>query len=398
MNQQIRAEYSLQCFTASDALTFIMVNGVKQEEGTTTEEAEVALPGLSKVLELQAKHYDDHKTRHFGSYDPLCARRCTEVETHEEHIAHSQTACALAKNAVSAALQQRVDIRIHRYGEALVQLANASENAETEDSSTAMASDSAAGSPRHNRNVCAESNDENTEEAEEADTDEDNEDIETYLLKHTGFTSDTATQWLQRRYLRCCELMGVRPSVVVSHRLSQCVKQCFGGTVGSFFAAQNVAAPLSPAPERRSLTNTKAARNWMVFPEMLVLLREECAIPYEISPDLHGCGDVGKQPRHFVAALGVLEGCRYTVVSLNLSNIGLTDREVRVLCLFCHAHLRRLKVLDISDNPGVTDKVALRLKKMAASLPLLSRLSVHGTSLSPSTIRVIDRRLCRKVL
>lgn len=129
MNQQIRAEYSLQCFTASDALTFIMVNGVKQEEGTTTEEAEVALPGLSKVLELQAKHYDDHKTRHFGSYDPLCARRCTEVETHEEHIAHSQTACALAKNAVSAALQQRVDIRIHRYGEALVQLANASENA-----------------------------------------------------------------------------------------------------------------------------------------------------------------------------------------------------------------------------------------------------------------------------
>lgn len=399
MNQEIRAQFSLQRFSAGDALQFIMANGVKHKEDG--EPTDAALPGLSKVVELQTKHYDDEKQRHFGCFDPLCAGRYAEMETHEQLCAHSQTACALAKNAVSGALHQRIDIRVHRYGEALVQLANASENDEGEENSTAMASDSAAGSPNRTVSLTTDGGGgSTTAKDDEADTDndEDDEDLEKFLLSHDGFASEEAAAWLQRRYLRCCDMMGVRASVVVSQRLSQCVKLGLDCTFGSFFASQKAASPLAPTPERKLLINKKAAQSWMAFPERLVLLREACAIPYEVCPDLHGCGDIGKQPRHFVAALGVLEGCRYTVVSLNLANTGLTDREVRVLCLFCHAHLRRLQVLDISNNPGVTDKMAQRLKKMAASLPLLSRLSVHNTSLSPATVRVIDRLLTRKVL
>lgn len=281
-----------------------------------------------------------------------------------------------------------------------MQLANASDNEEAEDGSTAVASDSAAGSPNQADGNLGDSgtakDDDGKENDEDGDDDTDN--IETYLLRHIGFANERAAMWLQRRYLRCCDLMSLRSSAVVTHRLSQCIQPCLCGTVGSFFAAQKTASPLSPVPEHRSFLGVKVAHSWLEFPETLVLLREECAIPYEVNPDLHDCGEIGKQPRHFVAALGVLEGCRNTVVSLNLSNTNLTDREARVLCLFCHAYLRRLKVLDISNNPGVTDKMALRLKKMAASLPLLSRLSVQGTSLSTGTVRMIDRLLSRKVL
>ncbi|KPA82381.1 hypothetical protein ABB37_03460 [Leptomonas pyrrhocoris] len=395
MNLEIRAQFSLTRFTAGDALHFIMTNGGKRRDEKEAS-ADPSLPGLAKVVELQERRHDYEKVHQFGFYDPLCAGHRVETESHEQVCVHSQTACALAKNAVNAALRHRIEIRVTRYGEALFQLANTSENEEVEEGSTAIGSDSAAGSPNLTSDCLGDGI--GAKDGDAAETDEDDDDLETYLLRLPGFGTETATAWLQRRYLRCCELMNVRPSVVVSHRLSQCVHPCRGGTVGSFFAAQKATSPLSPLPERLLLSNTKAARCWMTFPEMLVLLRVECAIPYELNLDLHGCGDIGKQVRHFVAALGVLEGCRYTVVALNLSNTGLTDREARVLCFFCHAHLRRLKVLDISNNRGVTEKMALRLKKMAASLPLLSRLSVHGTSLSAGTVRVIDRLLSRKIL
>lgn len=403
MNQEILAQFTLLRYSGRDALQFIMANGAAREKEENGEAHTAApLPGLAKLAELQEKHYDDEKTHHFGSYDPLCVGRCSETSSHERWCAHSQTACALAKNAVAAALQERIEVRVHRYGEALLALANATDpSEELEEASTAVEGDSAACSPNATNgaltNESLAPNGANND-GEDSEEDEEDEEIELYLLKHVGFTKEAAVAWLQRRYLRCCELMGVRASVVVSQRLSQCVQPCLGGTVGSFFAAQKTASPLSPVSERRFVVAPKAARTWMAFPETLVLLRAQCAIPYEVNPDLHGCGDIGKQPRHFVAVMGVLEGCRYTVVSLNLSNTGLTDREVRVLCLFCHAHLRRLKVLDISHNPGVTDKVAVRLKKLAASLPLLSRLSVRGTSLNPGPMRAIDRLLYRKVL
>ncbi|KPI85925.1 hypothetical protein ABL78_5009 [Leptomonas seymouri] len=394
MNQEIRAEYSLQRFTAADALHFIMTNGTKhpKQEGT----ADASLPGLAKVVELQEKHSYGARKHYCGAYDPLSAVQRAERESHEQLCAHSQTACSLAKNAISAAMRQRTNTRVYRYGQALLQLANASENEELEDGSNTMASDSSGGSLKPANGILADGNTAKDDRATE--TDEDNEDLENYLLKHKGFATEAVVTWLQHRYLRCCEFMNLRPSVVVSQRLSKCVRFGLGDSVGSFFASQKTSSPLFAAPEQQMPINAKAARSWMTFPETLAELREEHTTPYEVSPDLQGCGDIGKQPRHFVAILGVLEGCQHAVVTFNLSNIGLTNREARVLCLFCHAHLRHLQSLDISDNPGVTDDVALLLKKIAVSLPLLSRLAVHGTSLSQGTIRAIDWLLYRKVL
>lgn len=416
-SQRIPAEFSLLRYSTGDALHFVFENGVCRRGN---EEGASLLPGLSKVVELQEKQAVRDKVHTCGiTDDPLNLENLTRIGTHEEWCAHSQTACALAKNAVAQCLQRRSEVRVRRYGEAVMRLSEASPTLRDREEqapatavdipyvTTALSTPSCASSAQDHTQLSVKADklaeaeaslttdDETSDVAEE---EEEEEELETYLLQHPAFGADMAAAWLRRRYLRCCNVINVRPSAAVRHRFSRGVQATLSSTLGSF-AAQKPVSPLSPiADTPTSFLCSPGGRTWMSFPGTMVLLRELRTVPFEVNADFSGCAEIGHQQRHFIALLGVLEGCRNTVVSLNLAKTCLNDDEVRVLCLFCRAYLRRLQVLDLSGNKTVTDKVAVWIKQLAASSPLLFRLAVRGTSLSRSTMRSVAGILCRKAL
>ncbi|CBZ37759.1 hypothetical protein, unknown function [Leishmania donovani] len=415
-SQHVPVEFSLLRYSTGDALHFVFQNGVRRQGN---EGGASPLPGLSKVVELQEKQAVRDKLHTCGTTDdPLNLENLTHIGTHEEWCAHSQTACALAKNAVAQCLQRRWEVRVRRYGEAVMRLSEASPTlwdregqarataADTPYATTALSTPSRTSSAQDHtpsavkadNSAEAEARLNTDDEASDVAEEEEEEELETYLLQHPAFGADMAAAWLQRRYLRCCHVINVRPSAAVCHRFSRGVQATLISTLGSF-AAQKAVPPLSPVAETPTpFRCSPGRRTWMSFPGTMVLLRELRTVPYEVNADFSGCAEIGHQQRHFIALLGVLEGCRNTVVSLNLAKTCLNDDEVRVLCLFCRAYLRRLQVLDLSGNKSITDKVAVWIKQLAASSPLLFRLAVRGTSLSRSTMRSVAGILCRKAL
>ncbi|CBZ30408.1 hypothetical protein, unknown function [Leishmania mexicana MHOM/GT/2001/U1103] len=416
-SQDSSAEFNLLRYSTGDALHFVFQNGVRRK---VNEEGASPLPGLSKVVELQEKQAVRDKVHTSGTTDdPLDLKNLTHVGTHEEWCAHSQTACALAKNAVAQCLQRRSEVRVRRYGEAVMQLSEAFPTLrDTEEQApetaadtpyvttasstpycTSSAQDHTQTSVKADKSAEAEASLTTDDEASDVAEEEEEEELETYLLQHPTFGADMAAAWLRRRYLRCCNVINVRPSAAVCRRFSRCVQATLSSTLSSFSAEQKAVSPLSPDRDTpTSFLCSPGGRTWMSFPGTMVLLRELRTVPYEVNVDFSGCAEIGHQPRHFIALLGVLEGCRNTVVSLNVAKTCLSDDEVRVLCLFCRAYLRRLQVLDLSGNKRVTDKVAVWIKQLAASSPLLFRLTVRGTSLSRSTMRSVAGILCRKAL
>ncbi|TPP40185.1 hypothetical protein CGC21_26695 [Leishmania donovani] len=378
-SQHVPVEFSLLRYSTGDALHFVFQNGVRRQGN---EGGASPLPGLSKVVELQEKQAVRDKLHTCGTTDdPLNLENLTHIGTHEEWCAHSQTACALAKNAVAQCLQRRWEVRVRRYGEAVMRLSEASPTLwDREGQARATAADTPYATTALSTPSRTSSAQDHTPSA------------------HPAFGADMAAAWLQRRYLRCCHVINVRPSAAVCHRFSRGVQATLISTLGSF-AAQKAVPPLSPVAETPTpFRCSPGRRTWMSFPGTMVLLRELRTVPYEVNADFSGCAEIGHQQRHFIALLGVLEGCRNTVVSLNLAKTCLNDDEVRVLCLFCRAYLRRLQVLDLSGNKSITDKVAVWIKQLAASSPLLFRLAVRGTSLSRSTMRSVAGILCRKAL
>ncbi|TPP46818.1 hypothetical protein CGC20_21090 [Leishmania donovani] len=378
-SQHVPVEFSLLRYSTGDALHFVFQNGVRRQGN---EGGASPLPGLSKVVELQEKQAVRDKLHTCGTTDdPLNLENLTHIGTHEEWCAHSQTACALAKNAVAQCLQRRSEVRVRRYGEAVMRLSEASPTLwDREGQARATAADTPYATTALSTPSRTSSAQDHTRSA------------------HPAFGADMAAAWLQRRYLRCCNVINVRPSAAVCHRFSRGVQATLISTLGSF-AAQKAVPPLSPVAETPTpFRCSPGRRTWMSFPGTMVLLRELRTVPYEVNADFSGCAEIGHQQRHFIALLGVLEGCRNTVVSLNLAKTCLNDDEVRVLCLFCRAYLRRLQVLDLSGNKSITDKVAVWIKQLAASSPLLFRLAVRGTSLSRSTMRSVAGILCRKAL
>ncbi|KAK7196288.1 hypothetical protein NESM_000564900 [Novymonas esmeraldas] len=421
LSQESRSDFSLPRYSTGDALHFVFENGACRQG--STEMLTTLLPGLGKVVELQEKQAMRDGIHQSASIDdPLHLEEVTRVRTHEQWCAHSQTACALAKNAVTQGLRRRIELRVRRYGEAVVRLAEESSSVpDTDDEAVQATVDSlsaSAGRQSTSSRVssisseqCRPSSSLATESSPETETDlggadetdsaaaaEDEEELEAHLRQHIIFGHEKATGWLRRRYTRCCDVMGVSPSSIVRQRLSRCVRATASGTLGAFFAAHMMASPLSPVPEvPATLASTSAGQSWLSFPSTTALLRERCTVPYEVSVNLSGCSEIGQRRRHFIAVLGVLEGCGNTVVALRMAKTSLTDDEVRVLCLFCRAHLRRLRVLDLSGNNEVTDKVSVWLKQLAASSPLLCQLSLRGTALSRSTVRTVTGLLCRKI-
>lgn len=437
--EETREEFSLLHYSAGDALRFVFQNGARSATDAsslaTPSASSPALPGLCKVVELQVRQGQRDRARKGGAADdPLYLEELTPVGTHEQWCAHSQTACMLAKNAVTQSLQERIDVRVRRYGEAVMRLAEVSgssqptskaENEEASEATPTAAAEVAYATPTasvsslsslqsrlqapassvkeaEDGEELVQADDDVATVGEDADGGEDEdkpEELETFLLQHPSREVAKAAAWVRRRYLRCCEVIGVRPVAAVRQQLARAVQSTQNGTIGAILAAHKRISPLSPASETpTSLLVTPAGRSWMSFPETVVALREMCIVPLELDVNLSGCTSLGQRRRHFIAVLGVLEGCRNTVVSLNLAKTGLTDDEVRVLCLFCRAYLRRLKVLDLSGNKSISDKVAVWLKQLAASAPLLCRLTVRGTSLSRSQVRTITGILCRKAL
>ncbi|KAG5491727.1 hypothetical protein JIQ42_01634 [Leishmania sp. Namibia] len=419
MSQSTRAEFSLLRYSAGDALHFVVENGSRRH---VKDEGASSLPGLSMVVELQERHAVRDRMHKCGTIDdPLYLEDLTHICTHEQWCAHSQTACALAKNAIEQSLQHRSELRVLRYGAAVMRLAEGFPSlldSEEKAPSTAADSPSVATSlspssyvssplsaqddPRFSVMTKKSPGSEASLATEDDVSDgpqEEEEELESYLLQHPSLTADMAAARLRRRYLRCCNVIGVCPSASVRRRLLRCVRSNPSNTLGSRFAAKRTECPLSPASETTAtLHPTATGRSWMAFPGMIRLLREKGTVPYEVIGDFSGCAEIGQHRRQFIALLGVLEECRNTVVFLNLATTRITDEEVRVLCLFCRAYLRRLQVLDLSGNKNITDKVAPRLKQLAASLPLLQRLSVRGTSLSRANARTLRGILCRKPL
>ncbi|GET92365.1 hypothetical protein, unknown function [Leishmania tarentolae] len=412
-SQPVPTEFSLLRYSTADALQFVFQNGVRRR----VNEEGASLPGLSKVVELQEKQATHDKLHKCGTMDdPLNLESLTHIGTHEEWCAHSQTACALAKKAVAQCLQRRSEVRVRRYGEAVMRLSEAAPTLQDgEGQASANAADDSYGVAAPSTPYCTRSAQDHTQssaravmspeansslttddEAIDITQDEEEEELEAFLLQNPTFGADMAAGWVRRRYRRCCNAINVRPSATVRHRLSRCVRCTLSSTLSSS-TAQRAVSLLSPVSDRpiSSLT-CPSGRSWMSFPGTMVLLRDMCTIPYEVNADFSGCAVIGLQQRHFIALLGVLEGCRNTVVSLNLAKTCLNDDDVRVLCLLCRAYLRRLQVLDLSGNKSVTDKVAVWIKQLAASLPLLFLLNVRGTSLSRATMRSVAGILSRK--
>nr|CAJ2472128.1 unnamed protein product [Leishmania braziliensis] len=415
MTQGAPADFSLLRYSAGDVLHFVFANGVRRR---VSAEGAPPLPGLSMVVELQEKKVVHDKLHKCGTIDdPLYLEDLSHIGTHEQWCAHAQAACALAKNAVARCLQRRLEVRARRYGEAVVHLAQASPSLmDSEQMASATAADSLSMATAHSSSSHTSSRQEhprssvNAERSTEEEVsfptsneaseveEEEEEDLETHLLQHPTLDGDMAAAWLRRRYLRCCDVISIGPSVAVRDRLSQCVRVTLSGTLGSS-AARRTGSPLSRVPDApATLLSTPGGQSWMSFPGIMLLLRKLCTVPYEVNADFTGCTEVGQHPRHFIALLGVLEGCRNIVVSLNFAKTCLSDDEVRVLCLFCHAYLRRLQILDLSGNKRITDKVAVCLKQLAASSPLLCRLVVRGTSLSRANVRTVGGILSRKAL
>ncbi|KAG5468344.1 hypothetical protein LSCM1_02324 [Leishmania martiniquensis] len=417
MSQGLQTEFSLFQYSAGDALNFIVENGSRCQ---LSGKGASSLPGLSMVVELQERHAVRDRAHKFGIIDdPLYLEDLTHICTHAQWCAHSQSACALTKSAIEQTLHHRSEFRVRRYGEAVMRLADSFPSpvgcdekapspvagspsvATTHSASSCVSSPSSAQdyswlSAKADRPPEADVSLATGDGTSEMPGEDEEEVLEGFLLQHPSFGCDMAAAWLRRRYLRCCDVINARPSNIVQRRLARCVRPALNGACSALLAAKKKCPP-SPAPETPATPfNTPAGRSWMTFPGTLRLLREKCTVPYEVHADFSGCADIGQHRRHFIAVLGVLEVCHNTVVSLNLAKTRLHDDEVWVLCLFCRAYLRRLQVLDLSYNKDITDKTAQRLKRLVASLPLLHRLSVRGTSLSRSTWRTMTNILGRK--
>ncbi|KAG5494030.1 hypothetical protein JKF63_01863 [Porcisia hertigi] len=414
MGHQARSEFSLPRYSVGNAIQFVFENGVRRH---VREESASPLPGLSMVMQLQEKQVTRDRARRSGTTDdPLSLEDLACICTPEQLCAHSQIACALARNAVAQSLQHRSEVRARRYGEAVMRLAEASSSLpDSEKKVSALIAVSpyliqtpsgvpytlspSVPGPLHFSLKTSRSQEARASffmSCKESEMAEEEEGLETHVLKHPTLNVDEASAWLQRRYKRCCNVMDVRPSATVRHRLSQCVQNSLSSTTGSS-SAQSRSSPMLHHPHTPSAPlNASAGRVWMSFPRTLVLLREMNTTPYEVNADFSGCAEIGQSRHHFIVLLGVLEVCRSTVVSLNLSKTRLDDDEVRVLCLFCRTYLRRLQVMDLSGNTMITDKVAVSLKKFAALLPLLCRLTVRETSLSRTTVRTLKRIISRK--